>query len=72
MKNLLTLLLAFGFVLGMTACGGTTATEGDAAEATEAVESSAADAMEETEVIDSTAVEAEEPIEGDDDGSDSQ
>ena len=42
MKNLLTLLLALGFVIGMTACGGTTTTEeSDAAEGTEQVEGAA-------------------------------
>ena len=67
MKNLLTLLIALGFVFGVSACGGsTTTTEESTPEATEAVEATETEVMEATDEVDSTAVEAEAP--GEEDG----
>ena len=67
MKNLLTLLIALGFVFGVSACGGsTTNTEESTLEATEEVEAiEEVEVMEATEEADSTAVEAEAPEEED-------
>lgn len=65
MKNLLTLILAFVFIIGMTACGGA-ATQEDNTEATETVEGmeTSIDATE----TDSTAVDQDEEIEDDEEG----
>ena len=74
MKNLLTLLIALGFVFGVSACGGSTTTTEEstpeateAIEATEEVEATETEVMEATDEADSTAVEAEAPEEEDGD-----
>ena len=62
MKKLLTLLFAFAFLFGMTACGGSATQEEDTEEATEMIETSADEAMESDDMeieADTAAVEME-------------